>query len=221
MQDSSDYKYSSIVNIDSSMKLDYHQHQNYVERDYFLFHDSNNKIKRPSLNKAVMENTIYNGYRWLFVDRELNPDIIHNIQPTKKTKVQKLGYIAQLNSEQTEITNVYLDRKTAAFYNGHASLDYIVLNNTISNGFYYKLYDKLDDHLKQTFVEKIGEEPILYKNGLGQFDKDNNLIREFVCKYDCIRLLKISDKTLSKALTKNIEYNGFYYKELGSKLKIH
>jgi len=180
-----------------------------------------NKIKRPSLNKAVMENTVYNGYRWLFVDRELNPDIIHNIQPTKKTKVQKLGYIAQLNSEQTEIINVYLDRKTAAFYNGHASLDYIVLNNTISNGFYYKLYDKLDDHLKQTFVEKIGEEPILYKNGLGQFDKDNNLIREFACKYDCIRLIKISDKTLSKALTKNMEYNGFYYKELGSKLKIH
>jgi prophage antirepressor-like protein len=180
-----------------------------------------NKIKRPSLNKSVMENTVYNGYRWLFVDRELDPDIIHNIQATKKTKVQKLGYIAQLNSEQTEIINVYLDRKTAAFYNGYASLDYIVLNNTISNGFYYKLYDKLDNHLKQKFIEKIGEEPNLYKNGLGQFDKDNNLIREFVCKYDCIRLLKISDKTLSKALTKNIEYNGFYYKELGSKLKIH
>ena len=79
----------------------------------------------------------------------------------------------------------------------------------------------MDDNLKQTFVEKIGEEPILYKNGVGQFDKHNHLIREFVCKYDCNRLLNISDKTLSKALTKNMEYNGFYYKELGSKLKIH
>ena len=79
----------------------------------------------------------------------------------------------------------------------------------------------MDDHLKQTFVEKIGKDPILYKNGFGQFDKDNNLIREFACKYDCIRLLNISDKTLSKALTKNMEYNGFYYKELGSKLKIY
>ena len=60
----------------------------------------------------------------------------------------------------------------------------------------------------------------LYR-ALVKFDKDNNLISEFACKYDCIRLLKISDKTLSKALTKNIEYNGFFYKELGSKLKIH
>ena len=79
----------------------------------------------------------------------------------------------------------------------------------------------MDDHLKQTFVEKIGEEPILYKNGVGQYDKHNYLIREFACKYDCIWLLNISDKTLSKALTKNMKYNGFYYKELGSKLKIH
>lgn len=29
----------------------------------------------------------------------------------------------------------------------------------------------------------------------------------------------MSDKTLAKTLDKNISYNGFYFKELGSKLK--
>jgi hypothetical protein len=42
---------------------------------------------------------------------------------------------------------------------------------------------------------------------------------EFACKYDCIKTLSISDKTLAKALEKNISYQGFYYKFLGSKLK--
>jgi prophage antirepressor-like protein len=180
------------------------------------------KIKRPSLNKAVMENTIYNGYRWLFVDRELDKSIIHNIQPTKQTKVQNLGYIAQINSDKTEILNVYLDRKTAAYFNGYQSssaLDNSVKNNTISKGFYYQLYDKCDQKLVNAFVSKLGAEPFLYKNGVGQFDIDNNLVREFACKYDLIRELNISDKTITKSITKNIEYNSFFYKELESKLK--
>jgi hypothetical protein len=31
----------------------------------------------------------------------------------------------------------------------------------------------------------------------------------------------MSDKTLAKALNKNVLYNGFYFKEIGSKLKFH
>jgi hypothetical protein len=41
---------------------------------------------------------------------------------------------------------------------------------------------------------------LLYKNGVGQYDLDNNLVNEFTCKYDCIRELKMSDKSLTKAL---------------------
>jgi hypothetical protein len=46
------------------------------------------------------------------------------------------------------------------------------------------------------------------------------LIKEFSCKYECIKELKISDKTLAKALINNIPYNNFFYKELGSKLAV-
>ena len=49
---------------------------------------------------------------------------------------------------------------------------------------------------------------------------NNNLIKEFSCKYDCIRELKMSDKTLAKALKNNISYNNYYYKELGPKLSV-
>ena len=63
------------------------------------------------------------------------------------------------------------------------------------------------------------EEPLLYKNGIGQYDLHDNLIREFTCKYECIKELKISDKTLAKALEKNIQYNGSFFKEIGSKIK--
>ena len=183
----------------------------------------NSNIKRSSINKAVVENTIYCGFRWLLVDRELDPTIIHSIiNPTKKTKIQNLGYIAKLNSNKTEILNVYLDRKTAAQLNGyesHSALDNPVRSMTITKGHYYMLYDKCDEKIVNDFESKYGE-PILYKDGLGQYDLNNNLIREFKCKYDCIKALSMSDKTLRKSLETNKPYNGYLFKELDSKLKM-
>jgi hypothetical protein len=41
-----------------------------------------------------------------------------------------------------------------------------------------------------------------------------------MCKYDCIKQLQMSDKTLAKGLSKNTPYNGSYFKELGTKLKV-
>jgi prophage antirepressor-like protein len=182
----------------------------------------NSNIKRPSINKAITENTIYLGYRWLLVDRELDPKIIYYIEPTKQTKTQNLGYIAQLNPEKTEIINVYIDRKTACQFNGFQSssaLDNAVKNYILAKGYYYKLYDECENELKSIFEKKINGIPILYKNGVGQFDLQDNLIKEFICKYDCIKQLNMSDKTLTKALDNNISYNGYYYKNLNSKLK--
>jgi len=181
----------------------------------------NSSLKRPSINKAVLENSIYCGFRWLLLDRELDPNVIHQISPTKQTKSQNIGYIAQINNEKTQIVNVYIDRKTAAHFNGFNSisaLDNPVKNFTLTKGFYYKLYDDCDEELKTAFEQKNGE-PILYRNGVGQFDAENNLAKEFICKYDCIKQLKISDKTLAKALDKDVMYNNYYYKSLDSKLK--
>ena len=185
--------------------------------------NENKEIKRPSINKAIQENTIYCGFRWLLVERNLDPNIIVNIKPTKITREQNIGYIAKLNSEKTEIINVYLDRKTAATENGYVSssaLDNPVKNYTIANGHYYVLYDSCEEQIKQEFISKNNnKEPILYKNGVGQYDSQKNLIQEFICKYDCIKSLHISDKTLEKALNKNVMYNGYYFKSIGAKLK--
>lgn len=184
--------------------------------------NENKNVKRPSIMKAIKENTIYCGYRWLLIERNLNPNVIHSIEPTKETKTQNLGYIAKLDPTRCQILNVYLDRKTAAQLNGcksSSSLDNPVKNETMFNGHYYKLYNDCNKELIDTFEETHGK-PLLYKNGVGQFDLQNNMTNEFTCKYDCIKELKMSDKTLNKCLSTNIAYNGFYYRELYSKMFI-
>ena len=183
--------------------------------------NENKNIKRPTITNAVKENTIYCGFRWQLVERNLDANIIHSIEPTKETKVQNLGYIAKLDANKSEILNVYLDRKTASQLNGYqssSSLDNPVKNNTLTNGHFYFLYNNCDKELIEKF-EEVNGPPLLYKNGVGQYDLNNNLITEFSCKYDCIKELKMSDKTLTKSLTTNVPYNNYYYKELGNKIK--
>jgi hypothetical protein len=182
------------------------------------------RIKRPSVNQAALKNVVYCGFRWALVDRELDPAVLHNLQPTVKTRTQNLGYIAKLNADKSQILNVYLDRKTAALSNGYDScsaLDAPVKNNTLTRGNYYVLYDNCEDDLKKDFETRNRGEPVLYKDGVGQFDAQNNMTREFICKYDCLKQLKMSDKTLIKALDKNVAYNGFYYNSIGSKLSCY
>ena len=82
------------------------------------------------------------------------------------------------------------------------------------------MYDQCDEALQIAFEQKINGKPLLYKNGVHQCDLQNVVVREFECKYDCLKALSMSDKTLTKALTKGIQYNGHIFKEAGSKLKI-
>jgi hypothetical protein len=176
-------------------------------------------MKRPSINKAVRENTVYRGFRWQLVDRELDPHAIQTLEPTKVTKVQKNGYVAKVNQEQTEILHVYLDRKTAAQRNQYpsiASLDSAVKNHTIKDGYYYQLYEECDTLLKNQFQKKHGN-VLLYHDGIGQYDANHTLLTEFASKFDCTARARISQKSLAKVLDRNLMYHEFYFKSLGEK----
>lgn len=179
-------------------------------------------IKRPSLSKAVLENTIYNGFRWLFIERDMDPYVLHNLKPTRPTIVKNMDYVVKLNINQTEILNIYLDRKTASLMNGYSisGLDNAVKNGTISQGYYYKLYRDCDKILIESFQEKYGKEVLLYKDGVGVYENEK-LIKEYKCKYDCIKYEKISDKTLARALKENRAYNGYIYAELPSRISCY
>jgi hypothetical protein len=183
----------------------------------------NPNIKRPTLNKAIVENRVYYNYRWLFVERSMDPNIIHNISPTKESIHKEMGYIAKINQEKTEILNVYIDRKTGASDNQFESLsalDNPVRSGKLTNGFYYMIYEKCSEELRNNFEAEHNGYPQLYRSGIGQYDLDNNLTRIFLCKYYCCNELSISDKILSKSIKKNLAYNGHYYKEIGDKLKM-
>ena len=181
--------------------------------------ESNHKLKRPSIQKAIVENTVYQGFRWAYKERNEDPNEV-NVPPTRHTQVQNVGYIAKLNNDKTEIIQVYIDRKTASLQNGYTSasaLDIPVKREKPVNGYFYMLFDKCPENVQEDFIQNKGV-PILYKEGIGQFDHNTHLVQEFTCKYDCIKKLQMSEKTLAKTLNKDIAYNQYYYRKLPEKL---
>ena len=184
----------------------------------------NFQIKRPSLTKSIEQHTVYHGFRWALVARDQDPNVILDVAPTRPTRMQILGYIAKLNPEKTEILNVYLDRKTAAKCNGYISnsaLDNPVKLGTVARGFVYVLYEKCADELKHAFTERAtdGRPVVLFVDGIGQYDGQQQLVREFSCKYECVKQIGISDKTLTKSIERNEPYHNMYYRRLGQRVK--
>lgn len=178
--------------------------------------------KRPSINKAAQENTVYRGYRWKLVDRTDDASVLQSLSPTKATKVQRNGYLAKVNADKTTIVAVYLDRKTAARMNGYASisaLDGPVKNHTLKDGVYYELYDECDPILKNRFHTEYGD-VVLYHDGIGKFDGSQTLVAEFTSCFDCTARDGISQKSLAKVLDNTLSYKGYYYCSLGEKLCI-
>ena len=183
----------------------------------------NHNIKRPSLSKAVLENSVYCGFRWLFVDRELDASKLENVAPSKASKQYKQGYVAKLTADGSEILNVYIDRKTAAMMNGYDSwsaLDTPVKNGTVTKGHVYKLFEECEN--KESFIQKHGKEPLLYKNGFGIFDSTGKMIRRSLLR-QCPRCanrrawftswFRQSDRCVGCGIKRTRETNGH---ELGS-----
>lgn len=185
----------------------------------------NKNYARSSISNAIQKNTIYNGYRWMTVDREFDPNVVSNLKPTVLTINRNAGYVAKLNNTKTEILNVYIDRKTASLKNGYISpnsLDDRVRNYQESNGYFYKLYEACSENLKADFEKnKNNNRPIvLYYNGIGQYDMNMNLINEYKSRNHCFKEYGISNKTLNKSIDKNLPYNGYFYKEICNKIMI-
>jgi phage anti-repressor protein len=176
-------------------------------------------IKRPSINKAVRENTIYHGFRWNLVGRDMDASVLMNLPPTKVTKQQKNGYIAKMNIEKTAILNVYLDRKTAARCNSYpsiSSLDNAVKHQTIKDGHYYQLYEECDESLRNRFQEQHGD-IVMYHDGIGKYNGQTK-IAEYKSRFDCTAQAGIGQKSLAKVLDTKMLYKGFRFVSLGEKL---
>lgn len=177
------------------------------------------KFPKSSVTKAIQENTIYKNFRWAYDDEE--------VQPTRSLKKnQNSGYVAKLNSAKDKILAVYLNGQVASKENGYESVAYldayIKSGKQVDGVYYVRYHDGCSEEIKKEFLQATGnKEIVLYKNeGVGVYNLENELIREFRSKHDCTSNTKIGSKSIRKALNSGESYDEFYYKYLYNKTVI-
>ena len=73
----------------------------------YALRDTQLNYVKQSIQKAIKNNTIYKGYRWMFVEHGCDPNIVVNIHPTVESRQTKLEIILQLNKDKTQIIESY------------------------------------------------------------------------------------------------------------------
>ena len=73
---------------------------------YVLRANENKSFNKNGIQVAIRDNRIYKGWRWNFVEKDEDPNIV-NIQQTEhyETKASIVSTILQLNKDKTEIIN--------------------------------------------------------------------------------------------------------------------
>lgn len=179
----------------------------------------NAAMHRYALGQHIQKNTTYMGYRWRYVERDLDPTIIHgDILPTQESKERCIDYVVKMDINKSRIIAVYINRKTAALANGYSAtgLDNAISKDVVTKGYRYTSWEKCPESLTAPFEEKYGP-VVLYENGVAQYKADT-LVTEYSTKYECYHANNFGEKTMRKLLDSGAEYEGHHYVAVTNKL---
>lgn len=174
------------------------------------------------IKKAHKNKQIYKGYRWNLVERnernEGNENDVKDIGESCDTLRQKTeGLIAMLNIDKDEIENVFVKQKEAAICIGQlvsAMSGAIKYERPLSNK-YFILWDKLDENLKEAYLEDNELPEITDKQNGRKVEQINPETKEVLHTYlsmaEVIKEHKISEKTIKRYSKEKKVYNGFLW----------
>jgi len=171
------------------------------------------------LKPACKNNTLYRGYRWLFLDRD--KEIKHyNIPPTVNIREVSHELVAMLNIDKNKILQVFPSIKHASearHFKSLAAISKAIKNESLSSGHYWKRYHDCDEALKEEYEKHntLPDKPPKV-NGIRvqqiSMNKDKGVIKEFTSISDVLKQFQMSRVSLKNANKNNTPHNGYYWK---------
>lgn len=186
-----------------------------VERDPDLKHL---EISPTPLRNASKNNTIYKGFRWLFVNRnDDSPEIIHETIENKH-KEPEIKYVAMINITQTKILEVFPNQKEAAKARlmKTNSFHRAIKNGSISSGHYWNYFENCSQEMQDEFLQN-NTLPDKYISPCGKrVEQICPITKKVLKKYDSnrevIKQFKMSVTSLKKYSESGEIHNGYIWK---------
>jgi hypothetical protein len=178
----------------------------------------NEDITDAILIAAIKNKSLYNGYRWLYLNRELPDDTRQHIGDTFIKTKYKNELIAMLDIDKKEIVNVFINQKEASIarkLKSSASINHSILHGNICSGHYFQYYNECSQELKNKYIESGKELPIKKTKGITikQYNYDNGeLINEYPSLLDVQIKFQVSNKSLKNAIITGEVLKNFIWK---------
>jgi prophage antirepressor-like protein len=175
-------------------------------------------ISPAPLRTSAKNNTIYKGFRWLFLNRNLELPL--NIPDTVVTKHKSpdIKYIAMIDIKKTKIIQLFSTQKDAVEARNMKSNSFTraIQQQSISSGHYWNFWDNCSEDMKSEYL-KNNKLPEKYIANTGkkvqQIDpKTKTVIKIYNSNRDIVKNFQMSTLTLQKCLKSGEIYNGYIWK---------
>ena len=170
------------------------------------------------LKLASRNNTIYKGFRWLYVNRNEEPP--QELEPTKETKnvSPDVQFIAMIDVKKTKILAVYSNQKQAVEARNLKcnSFTRAIQQQSLSSGMYWNFFDKCSEEMQTEYLShsKLPEKyvPAVSKK-VHQIDpKTNEIIKTYNSNREVCNVAQIATATLKRVMETGEIYNGYKWK---------
>ena len=175
-------------------------------------------ISPAALKRASQNNTIYKGFRWLYVNRNEEPP--SELEPTKETKhvSPEVQFIAMIDVKKTKILAVYSNQKQAVEARNMKcnSFTRAIKQESLSSGHYWNFFDACSQEMKDEYLShsKLPEKYVIAcSKKVQQIDpRTNEIIKTYKSNQDVCKIAQISTATIRRITQTGEIYNGYKWK---------
>jgi hypothetical protein len=173
-------------------------------------------FSETGVRDAIKNNTIYKKYRWMFVDNDKDPMIVHDIQPTVISKKGGCTVVLELNNEKSAITRHFISISVVSFelkINVH-SIKKIIVNKKLYNNHYYIYLDECPCELLDKYDTKVFNyvpKCAIKVKSIHPETKEEQIFPSLTHAY---KFCKVHHKTIYKAINEKRILNGYYWELL-------
>jgi len=172
---------------------------------------SDNGIKH-----AILNNTIYHGHRWLFLERCKDDNTVQDIGESVAVRLQNSGLVAMISIDKTHIVQVFPDQKSAGKarqFSSAAAISQAIKLNRLCSGHYFCYYNDCSEDMKSAYLQhsdlpgepaRCNAFPIKQLHPITRvLIKTHNSIADVQKEYQASRI------TLKKAIAEGTVFKGF------------
>jgi hypothetical protein len=170
-------------------------------------------FSETGIREAIKNNTIYKKYRWVLVEKDQDPDTIHDIQPTIISKKAGCTVILELDTTKTNITghSNSLNVMSQTFKMTISNIKKIIENGTLYKDHYYIYLENCSPELLETYDTTLFKYVPKCAVKIKSIHPETKQEQIFPSLRHAYEFCKVHHKTVRKAIDEKKLLNGFFW----------